>query len=100
MNNYTCIKKRIQEMMIAYKLMNNKNTHACMQAAVNMMFTHMHVKRVIKLFGERSISEMIKEFRQLDEGAMPVNPVVIPINPDELTDADIIQALEALILLK
>ena len=65
-----------------------------------MMFTHMHVKRVIKLFGERSISEMIKEFRQLDEGAMPVNPVVIPINPDELTDAEIIQALEALILLK
>ena len=31
---------------------------------------------------------------------MPVNPVVITLNPDELTDAEITQALEAVNLIK
>ena len=37
------------------------------------------------MFGERSISTMIKELKQLDERAMPGNTVVIPLNPDEFT---------------
>ena len=43
--------------------MNNKNTHAYMQAAVIMMFNQMNYMKVIKLFGERDISEMIKELK-------------------------------------
>ena len=82
------------------KVMNNKNTHAYMQAAVKMMFTHMHAKKGIKLFGESDISAMIKEFKQLDEGDMPIKPVVIPLNPDKLTDEERRQKLEAANLIK
>ena len=58
-----------------------------MQAEVNVMFTYMHSNKGIKLFCERSIAAMIKEFKQLYEGSMPVKPVVVPLNTDELTDA-------------
>ena len=80
--------------------MNNTNTHAYIQAAVNVLFTQMHTKKGIKLFCDRDISAMIKEFKQLDEGAMPGNLVVIPLNPDELTDAESRQAPEAANLIK
>ena len=40
--------------------MNNKNTHAYMKAAVNVMFMHMHAKKGIQFFGERDIAVMIK----------------------------------------
>ena len=53
-----------------------------MQAVSNVMFTQMHANKGIKLFYERSIAAMIKEFRQLDEGAMPVKLVVVLLNPD------------------
>ena len=76
-------------------MMNNTNTHACMQAEVNLVFTHMHKNKVIKFFGEISIAEIINEFKKLDEGAMKGNPVVITLNTDELTDAESSQSLEA-----
>ena len=62
--------------------MNNTNKHTYMQAVSNVMFTQMHANKGIKLFYERSIAAMIKEFRQLDEGAMPVKLVVVLLNPD------------------
>ena len=40
--------------------MNNTNTHAYMQAEVDLMFIQMHKKNLIKLFGEGYIVEMIK----------------------------------------
>ena len=60
--------------------MNNKNTHANMQLAVNVVFTQIHAKKGITVFSERGIVVMIKEFRQLDEGAIPGKPVVFPLN--------------------
>ena len=38
-NNYTCVKKKIQELMKWSDMTNNKNTHAYMKAAANVMFT-------------------------------------------------------------
>ena len=60
MNNDTCMKKKIQETMKESEVVNNINTHALMQSVVNMMFRKIHAKKGIKLFGERSIAEMIK----------------------------------------
>ena len=59
------------------------------------MFNQIHAKKVINLFCESIIVTMIKEFKQLDEGAMPGNPVFIPLNPAELTYEERRQALEA-----
>ena len=79
---------------------NNKNTHVYMQAAANVMFTQIHANKAITLFGERAIVDMIKEFKQLYEGDMPINPVVIPLNPDELTDTERMKAIEDMKLMK
>ena len=43
--------------------MNNTNTHAYMQATVNVVFTQMHAKKRIKLFGERDLVVMKKDFK-------------------------------------
>ena len=40
------------------------------------------------MFCDRAISEMIKGFKQLYKGVMPGKSVVIPLNPDELTDVE------------
>ena len=71
-----------------------------MQAAVNVVFMQMHANKGIKLFGEMDIAATIKELKKLYEGAMPGNTVVIPIDPDELTDAEMRQVLEAVNLTK
>ena len=39
---------------------------------------------------------MIKELAQLDQGAFPGKPVVIPINPEVLIEEDRKAALEAI----
>ena len=41
-------------------MVNNTNTHAYTLEAVNEMFTHTHVKKLIKLFSEIAIAETIK----------------------------------------
>ena len=59
-NNGTYVKKKIQEMMKEFDMMNNKNTYAYIKAAVNVMFMYMHKNKLIKLFGEIDIAAMIK----------------------------------------
>ena len=71
-----------------------------MQSSVYKRYMQMYAKKGIKLFGEIDISAMIKEFKQLDEGDMPRKPVVIPLNPDKLTDEERRQKLEAANLIK
>ena len=71
-----------------------------MQAAANVIFTNMYAKKGIKLFGEKAISAMIKKFKQLYEGAMSVNLVVIPSDTDELTDIERRKAIESMNLTK
>ena len=87
-------------MMKESKINNNTNTYAYMKAAVNVIFIQKHANKGIKLFGERYIAEMIKGYKKTVEGEIPVNWVVIPLNPDELTDIDERQSLEAVNLIK
>ena len=39
---------------------NNTHKHEYIQAEVSVIFTQMHEKKLIALFGERDISAMIK----------------------------------------
>ena len=71
-----------------------------MRKAVDVVFTQMTAKRGIKLFGEKAVAAMVKEFTQLDKGAFPGNPVVGPIDPTILTQEDKIRAMEAVNLIK
>ena len=60
----------------------------------------MLAKRGIKLFKERAIAAMISKFTQLDQGAMPGKPVVIPIHPRNITAQHKQQVLEAVNLIR
>ena len=48
---------------------------------VNVIFTQIFAKEGIKRFGQKAISVMFKELKQLDEGAMKGKPDVAPIDP-------------------
>ena len=61
-------------------MMNHTNTHAFMRAAVNAKFKYINKNKEIKLFCEIEIEKMIKQFKQLDEGSIPGNIVVITLN--------------------
>ena len=60
----------------------------------------MPAQKGFKIFGERAVAAIIKEFKQLNEGAMPGKPVIGPIDPTTLTRNDIKKALEAVNLIK
>ena len=64
------------------------------------MFNQMPAKKGIKLFKERDIAAIYKEFKQLDEGAVPNKPVVLPQDPSKLTREEKSRALEAVNLIK
>ena len=49
------------------------------------MFIQMSAKEGIKQLGEKAIAAMVKELKQLNNGAMKGKPVVVPINPSKLT---------------
>ena len=46
--------------------------------ALDVMFTQMSAKTGIKKHGEVAVAAMVKEFMQLDKGAMKGKPVVVP----------------------
>ena len=60
---------------------------------MNVLFTKMYAKKGINLFGERDTAEIIKELKQLYEGEMPGNPVVIPLNHDKIEYSEMRQSL-------
>ena len=53
-----------------------------MDIAMKVVFTQMPAKKGTKKFGERAIAAMIKEYKQLKDGAVPGKPVIAPIDPD------------------
>ena len=107
-------KKKNVQLAHVTKLMNkvreDTNAPSYLQRAVNVIFTQleeeekkyeqMSAKRGIKMFGEKAVAAMIKEFTQLSEGVMPGKPVVEPIDPNTLTNEDFRQAMEAVNLIK
>ena len=67
---------------------NNKNNlfdvYSEMKTATKVMFTHMGASKGIKLVGERAISAIFKELKQLRCGTIPGKKLVKAINPDLL----------------
>ena len=64
------------------------------------MFTQISANRGIKLFGERALAAIFKELKQLNDGVLPGNPVIVPIDIESLTDKDKRKSLEAVNLIK
>ena len=71
-----------------------------MEAATKGMFTQMSTYKGFKIFGERAVTAMLKQFKQFDEGAIQSKPVFGPIDPNILTDKQKEQALGAVSLIK
>ena len=71
-----------------------------MQTSCSVIFTQMSVNAGFKKYGPRAIAAMIKEFTQLNEGAVPGKPVVAPVGASSLTDLEKRQALQTVNLIK
>ena len=57
-----------------------------LKTSVDVCFLSMHASKGIRKHGEKAIAMIIKELKQLNDGAVPDKPVVIPINVDYLTE--------------
>ena len=53
---------------------------------VEVVFTQMSAKKGISRFGERVVCPMIKEFKQLDEGAYPGKPGIETAKHKDITE--------------
>ena len=67
---------------------------------VNCVFTQMSAQQGIKKHGEKAIAAILKELKQLNDGAVEGKPVITPISFEDLTPQDKEQALEAVNLIK
>ena len=67
-----------------------------MQRCVDVVFPQMSVSKGIKNFEERGLAAVIKEFTQLNDGAVPSQnkSVVVPIDPKTLTPEDVKKVLK------
>ena len=93
-------KKAVALTMMKKKATYVKGENNLMNKAVGIILAQqMSAKRGIKLFGEKAISAIIKEFTQLDQGAFPGKPVVHPLNAHELSIEEKRKALEAVNLI-
>ena len=52
------------------------------------------------MFKERAIAQIYKEFNQLDKGAIPNKPAVLPQDPTKLTRTEKRETLETVNLIK
>ena len=71
-----------------------------MKLACDVIFTQMTAKKGFKKHGAKAFAAMIKEFTQLNEGAVPGKPVVIPTDSSSLTATEKRKALRAVNLIK
>ena len=55
---------------------------------VHVLLTQMTANKGFKMFGEEAVAVMVKELKELNDGAMPNKPVVVPQDPDKLTSQD------------
>ena len=60
----------------------------------------MPASKGFKVFGEEAVAAMIKEFRQLHNGAAAGKPVVAPIRYEDITPEEFEQVMEAVNLIK
>jgi len=78
-----------------YSDMNTYYSMAC-----DVMFTQMSAKKGIKMFGERAIAALLKEYNQMDKGPMPGKPVFGAVDYHTLSEQEKKEALEAVNLIK
>ena len=71
-----------------------------MKLACDVVFTQMTAKRGFKEYGAKAVAAMVKEFTQLNEGAVPGKPVVVPTDSNSLTSTEKKKALRAVNLIK
>ena len=64
------------------------------------MFIHMPAKAGIKKFGQKATLAKLKYFNQLDKGAVPGTPVLIPVNTRSLKTEEKRKALPVVNLIK
>ena len=68
--------------------------------ALGVMFTQMSANRGIKLFCEKTVAVIFKQLKQLNDGVLPSNPVIVPIAIESLTEEDKRKSLEAVNLIE
>ena len=64
---------------------NTGETTDIMKRTLRSLFTQTNAEKRIRLFGERAVAAIYKEYKQLNEGAVPEKPVFGPIDSDTLT---------------
>ena len=80
----------------------SSDTSQCtyMQKACDVIFTQMSANVGFKKYGQPAVAAIIKEFTQLNEGAVPGKPVVRPIDAATLSPIEKKKALPAVNLIK
>ena len=81
------------------KVKKTYDVEASMKSSVNVMFTQIQATRSFNLFRDPVVAAMIKELKQLEEGAMP-GKIVPEIDPDILSTKNKAMALNAMNLIK
>ena len=71
-----------------------------MQMVTDIIFTQMSANKGFKKYGQPAIAAIIKDFTQLNNGAVPGKPVVKPVNVSTLTPLEKHKALPAVNLIK
>ena len=71
---------------------NTMNQKEMMDRCNKVMFTQMSAYEGLKIFKERALAALVKEFKQLDEGVFPGKPVVAPRNKKDLTNKELVEA--------
>ena len=68
---------------------------------VNVLLTQVSAKEGIRRWGGEAIAAIMKELKQLQDGAMPGRPVIEAVNFSDLTEEDKrTQTLEAVTVVK
>ena len=70
-----------------------------MKIVCNVIFTQMNAKAGFKKYEAPDVAAMVKEFTQLNEGAVPGKSVVVHIDDNSLTDVEKRKLLRAVNLI-
>ena len=73
------------ESSTSVQMLNIRQTY---HQVVNTIFTQMSASKGIKQFGKKAIAAVFKELKQLNDGVLPGNPVIEPIELSNLSEDD------------
>ena len=77
----------------------HEDVYTYLSLSQKVIFTQMNAKKGVKIFGERAIADIFKEYKHVDDGLMPSKPVVAHFYPDGLTPLDKKKIVEAVNLI-